>query len=201
MILCNSAIHDALDAGLLIIRPEPAPRQSTNTERSPFQTTAVDLRLGDEISYFREGLPINIDLRRGRFESLFSGNSIAERLTEERPFALNPQRMVLGKTREWVELPLPDGSNGKEHAGHCLAARVEGRSSYARCGLLVHFTAPTIHAGFRGHITLEFINFGRIPILLFPDIPICQLILERVDGVPVRNDSQFQGQTRAGGGH
>jgi len=199
MILSNVAIQDALDRGALVIRPEPSPRQGTDLQRSPFQTTAVDLRLSDEISYFREGLPVNIDLRRGRFETLFSSNSMTEKLTEERPFALNPQKMVLGRTLEWVELPLPMAGNDASESS-CLAARVEGRSSYARCGLLVHFTAPTIHAGFKGHITLELINLGRIPVLLFPNIPICQLIVERVEGTPFRNDSQFQGQIRAGGG-
>ena len=60
-------------------------------------------------------------------------------------------------------------------------------------------TAPTIHAGFAGTITLELINLGPIPILLYPGSPICQLIVEQVLGVPFRNDSQFQNQNRAGG--
>ncbi|MBE3134952.1 MAG: hypothetical protein IMZ55_15910, partial [Acidobacteria bacterium] len=72
-------------------------------------------------------------------------------------------------------------------------------SSYSRCGLLVHFTAPTIHAGFRGTITLELINLGPIPIMLHPDTPICQLIVEQVHGIPVRHDSQFQGQADVAG--
>ncbi len=80
-----------------------------------------------------------------------------------------------------------------------LAARVEGRSSFARCGLLVHFTAPTIHAGFNGRITLELINLGSIPILLYPEAYICQLIIEQVVGTPLKNDSQFQGQTKPSG--
>ena len=103
-----------------------------------------------------------------------------------------PQRLVLGKTLEKVTLPIIDD-------GTCLAARVEGKSSYSRCGLLVHFTAPTIHSGFSGTITLELINLGTIPILLHPEIPICQLIIEQVDGVPIRRDSQFQGQTTVHG--
>lgn len=65
--------------------------------------------------------------------------------------------------------------------------------------MLVHFTAPTIHAGFGGTITLEIINLGPIPIILSPGTPICQLIVEQVDGTPFRNDSQFQGQSRPGG--
>lgn len=99
---------------------------------------------------------------------------------------------VLGRTLERVELPI-------RSRGTCLAARIEGRSSYARCGMLVHFTAPTIHAGFAGTITLEIVNLGPLPIMLTPGAPICQLIIEQVDGVPFRNDSQFQDQSTAGG--
>ena len=89
-------------------------------------------------------------------------------------------------------MPIPTG-------GGALAARVEGKSSYAGCGLLVHFTAPTIHAGFAGTITLQLINLGPANISLYPGKPICQLIVETVAGVPFRNDSQFQGQSQPGG--
>jgi dCTP deaminase len=100
--------------------------------------------------------------------------------------------LVLGKTLERVALPVVT-------EGTCLAARIEGKSSYARCGLLVHFTAPTIHSGFAGTITLELINLGPCDIALIPGAPICQLIVEEVRGVPFKNNSQFQGQTNAGG--
>lgn len=65
--------------------------------------------------------------------------------------------------------------------------------------MLVHFTAPTIHAGFNGTITLEIMNLGHYSIVLTPLMPICQLIIEEVRGVPFRNDSQFHGQSRAAG--
>ena len=158
----------------------------------PDATSAVDLRLGNEIAYFKEGLAINIDLRRGDFARLFATNSEVRTISEEQPYSLAPNKMVLGKTLEQVELPIVED-------GPTLAARVEGKSSYARCGLLVHFTAPTIHAGFKGTITLELKNLGTIPILLYPETPICQLILEEVKGTPFRNDSQFQGQSRVSG--
>lgn len=192
MILSNTAIFEALDKGWFKLSPEPTPRTPDLGATCPFQTTAVDLRLGSEIAYFREGLAINIDLRQGGFAGLFGPNSETRKITDEQPFVLFPNKLVLGKTLERVELPL-------NSSGPTLAARVEGKSSYARCGLLVHFTAPTIHAGFSGTITLELINLGPIPISLFPGAPICQLILEEVKGVPFRNDSQFQGQTTAGG--
>jgi dCTP deaminase len=192
MILSNVEIQLALDEGRLVLDPQPFPREGGNNRPCPYKTSAVELRLADDISYFKPGLPLNINLTRGGFGSLFSPNSIRQRLTAEQPFVLMPGRLVLGKTLERVELPLqPDGN--------CLAARVEGKSSYARCGLLVHFTAPTIHAGFAGTITLELINLGPLGISLYPGTPICQLIVETVKGVPFRNDSQFQGQLAAGG--
>lgn len=116
------------------------------------------------------------------------------KISKGQPFVLKPGRLVLGKTMEHVELPILE-------KGQCLAARVEGKSSYARCGLLVHFTAPTIHSGFAGTITLELINLGPCNISLYPGTPICQLIVKTVLGTPFRNDSQFQGQSRPGGHH
>jgi dCTP deaminase len=80
-----------------------------------------------------------------------------------------------------------------------LAARIEGRSSFARCGLLVHFTAPTVHADFRGTLTLEMRNLGPAPIVLYPGMPICQLVIEQVMGMPQASPSQFQGQENPAG--
>lgn len=193
MILSNTRILEALDDRLLVIEPEPAPRHVSDEDvKCPYQTSAVDLRLGSEIAYFRDGLAINIDLRRGDFFSLFAPYSERRTITADQPYSLHPNKFVLARTLECIDLPiLPDGP--------CLAARIEGKSSYARCGMLVHFTAPTIHAGFRGTIALEIINLGLIPILLFPGAPICQLIIEEVDGRPFRNDSQFHDQSRPGG--
>jgi len=193
MILSNVSIHEALDNKWLVIDPEPSPRRKDcDTPFCPYQTSAVDLCLANEIRYFKDNLAFVIDLRRGSFADLFTQNSVRHTITEQQPFELKPLKMVLGRTRETIELPiLPDRT--------CLAGRVEGKSSYSRCGLLVHFTAPTIHAGFKGTITLELINLGPIPIMLHPDTPICQLIVEQVHGIPVRHDSQFQGQTDVAG--
>ena len=192
MILSNIEIHQALDDQRLAIDPEPTPRNpSPDNVDCPYQTSAVDLRLADEISYFREGLPLDINLRQGGFARLFGPNSDTQTITEEQPFVLRPNRLVLGRTLERISLPIVDGQ--------CLAARVEGKSSYARCGLLVHFTAPTIHSGFSGTITLELINLGPCNISLYPNAPICQLIIETVSGKPFRNDSQFQDQAAPGG--
>lgn len=106
-------------------------------------------------------------------------------------FNLDPNKFILGNTVEKVSLPLVDKEGRKQN---CLAARIEGRSSAARLGLIIHFTAPTIHAGFAGRITLEIINLGPRVITLYPETYICQLILETVDGIPTEKESQFQGQ-------
>ena len=194
MILSNSEILKALNEGRLVLEPEPTPRspQSEPEKDCPYNTTAVDLRLGNEITWYKEELPISIDLRQYKFRNLFATNSDKCIITNQQPYTLYPKKLILAKTLERVELPI---NESKTH----LAARVEGKSSYSRCGLLVHFTAPTIHSGFNGTITLELINLGTLPILLYPNMYICQLIIEEVQGIPYRNDSQFQGQFTPGG--
>jgi dCTP deaminase len=194
MILSNVEIQRAIDEKRLLIEPEPLPRKPTGAagEDCRYQTSSVDLRLADEVSYFKPGLPLDINLSRGGFAELFGPNSVTHRMLPGQPFVLRPNQLVLGRTLEKVALPIVAD-------GQSLAARVEGKSSYARCGLLVHFTAPTIHAGFAGTITLELINLGPCNISLYPGTPICQLIVEAVFGMPFRNDSQFQNQSRPGG--
>ncbi len=196
MILSNIEIQKALDEQRLVINPEPLPRTPTaGAATCPYQTSAVDLRLGDEVSIYRtQRQPVIVDLRNGGFAKF--GSSVMEplKLTPNQPFMLKPGQFILGRTHEKIALPL------SAHPDRSLAARVEGKSSYARCGLLVHFTAPTIHAGFAGTITLEIINLGDYPISLHPLMPICQLIIEEVRGVPFRNDGQFQGQAHSTGG-
>src|SRR4051794_36169355 len=124
MILSNTSIHAALDSGALIINPEPSPRFPEGDGRScPYQTSSVDLHLGNEIAWLEEGkLPIQLDLRTGGLASLFAQNATTRAITAESPFSLRPHHFVLGKTLERVGLPLLD-------PGPCLAARVEGRSS------------------------------------------------------------------------
>jgi dCTP deaminase len=101
----------------------------------------------------------------------------------EQGHVIEPFSFLLGWTVERIQLP---------HTAR-LAARVEGKSSLARLGLGVHVTAPTIHAGFGASedpqhlgssIRLEMWNIGPFRIKLEKGMPICQLILEWVDGTP-----------------
>jgi dCTP deaminase len=131
--------------------------------------------------------PFTYDLRRGGIAAFLAENSEHKQIDPKGGFVLEPNQFTLGQTLEEVELPLDRGQP-------ILAARIEGRSSFARCGLLVHFTAPTVHAGFKGTLTLEMKNLGPVGIVLWPHMPICQLIVEQVLGVPEEAPSQFQGQ-------
>lgn len=194
MILSNKTLQEVLEKRWVVIEPLPTPLTPTVAEECPYQTTAVDLRLGSEISMPTEKIPINIDLRDGRFRELARRFYKPYQITEQQPFALQPNTFVLGRTVESVGFPLP-----KNKDDLCFAGRIEGRSSYARCGLAVHLTAPTIHAGYDGVITLEICNFGPYIIQLYPEMYICQLIVEHVEGRPFKNDSQFQGQTGPNG--
>jgi dCTP deaminase len=188
VILSNVEIHNALDAGDIVIDPEPRPRlPSLANPKSPYDTTAVNLTLSSSLSVSTDDPPMAFDLRKPGIAKLLKSVYNAKEIDPEGGYSLKPGVFVLGNTRETINLPIREGRP-------VYAARVEGRSSFARCGLLVHFTAPTIHAGFMGTITFEIMNLGKSNILLSTGLPIAQLIFESVAGVPVRSDSQFQGQ-------
>ena len=189
MILSNSEIYRALDEGRLVIDPEPAPRTRVGSGSSPFNTSSVDLSLDESLSIPKEGLSLVLDPTVGDIRTTLETLYERHNLSPGGGYRLKPRQLVLGQTRERVNLPLMrDGAMQ-------LAARVEGRSSLARCGLLVHFTAPTIHAGFNGTIALEMMNLGPTDILLTRGMRICQLIIEEVRGTPDQADSMFQGQS------
>ncbi len=89
---------------------------------------------------------------------------------------LIPGDFILAWTAETVSLPVLSR----------YAARVEGKSGLARLGLLVHLTAPIIHAGYRGQIQLEMVNLGPNEVSLDVGMPICQLVFEMTLGTPVK---------------
>jgi dCTP deaminase len=194
MILSNVELHRALDCGRLVIRPEPRPRapdRADPRQYCPYDTHSVDLSLGDEIVIPEPGT-YSFDLSQGEpLGPFLARNSRRVLIQAETVFPLKPHQFVLAKTQEYVSLPVEHPANAET----CLAARIEGKSSRARVGLLIHFTAPTVHPGFKGTLTLEMINLGPTSILLRPGMPIAQLIVEEVKGIPRPNPSQFQGQT------
>ncbi len=181
MILSNAEIELALRNKQIHITPSPL---------RPFDTTSLDLRLGFEFSIPKKEISVVLDPAQGSVPRTLETVYESRKLADGESLTLEPGNFMLGQTLERIQLPLRS-----DEQGYSLAARIEGKSSYARCGLLVHFTAPTIHAGFSGHIALEIINLGHWPIVLRPCHPVCQLIFELVKGMPHSNPSNFQGQS------
>lgn len=190
MILSDGEIQDAIQKGEIIIDPVPTLGQYT--------TTALDLFLGDELKRFKtpEELlaeeptgverPLFVKLARVDFNALMRQYSLPCPKESDGSFILEPRKLFLGVTREYIELPLKSK----------IAARVEGRSTLARLGLVVHLTAPTIHTGFRGRIVLEMYNLGPYKLILEPGkLAVCQLIFERVGRDPLEDvRTKFVGQ-------
>lgn len=194
MILSNVEIHKAIDEKRLVIRPEPLPRvKPIGGGHCPYNTHTVDLKLSSEIVVPAAGKFTYDMVAQGSLAQLIKSHSETLKITDSQPFLLEPGKFVLAKTVEWIELPIQDGCE------QCLSARIEGKSSMARLGLLIHFTAPTIHPDFQVTLTLEMINLGPASILLRPNMYIAQLIIEEVKGCPSRNPSQFRGQNEAVG--
>jgi dCTP deaminase len=188
MILSNVDILEAIDAGRISIDP----LMGRDVSRPPFQTSAVDLRLDSTITVPRS-TPMSHRLDRDYDRAYYAQNSDRYEITDERPYVLKPNFFVLAQTLETVSFPTTGD-------GPFYAARIEGRSSLARYGMLVHFTAPTIHGGFGpARITLEIINFGHNDILLTPSVRICQLIIEKISCQPADAPNQFRTQTTATG--
>jgi len=188
MVLSNSEIFNAIEQGYIQITPRPISPSSDHSD-SPWNTTSLDLRLGSTISIPKERQPFVFNPKSGDLTADFFLTVYDQRPIDRiGGFALDPGNFIIANTLETIYLPITSPENN-------CCARVEGRSSYARMGLLVHFTAPTIHAGFEGTITLELMNLGKNPIMLYPGIYICQLIFEKVEGEIYSTISQFLGQT------
>ncbi len=146
--------------------------------------------------------PSSVDVRLDRFFRLFDNHKYpvidpAEdqpeltRLVDvpaDEPFVLHPGEFVLGSTFEQVTLP------------DDVAARLEGKSSLGRLGLLTHSTAGFIDPGFTGHVTLELSNVATLPIKLWPGMKIGQLCFFRLSSPAERpyghgaDGSRYQGQ-------
>ena len=149
MILSDVSIRKALAEGRIIIEP---------LMEGGVQPSSVDLRVDRYFRVFRNDTTPFIDPKLAQ-----------EDLTElvevgaDGSFILHPGEFVLGSTLERVTLP------------DDLVARLEGKSSLGRLGLLIHSTAGFIDPGFDGHVTLELSNVANLPITIYPAMKIGQL--------------------------
>jgi dCTP deaminase len=122
------------------------------------QPASVDLRLGRSFLVFENHKVTAIDLADPP-----SGLTEKVEVGPDESFVIHPGEFVLGRTEEHVEL------------ADDLVARIEGKSSLGRIGLIVHATAGFVDPGFKGTLTLEITNLTRVPIVLWPGKPIAQL--------------------------
>ena len=140
MILSDRTIKEKMRSGDLIIDP---------LGENAVQPASVDVRLDAEILVFRNSWRTHIDVTQ-------PADDVVERvyIEEGRPFLLHPGQFALGSTLERVAIP------------HDVVARIEGKSSLARYGLLIHSTAGFVDPGWDGKLTLEFSNVGILGITL-----------------------------------
>ncbi|MBJ7328801.1 MAG: dCTP deaminase [Solirubrobacteraceae bacterium] len=150
------------------------------------QPASVDLRLGHSFRVFHNHRASAIDLKdppRNLTEQV--------EISDDEPFLIHPGEFVLGRTLEWVELP------------DDIVARIEGKSSIGRLGLIVHATAGFVDPGWKGTLTLEITNLTRIPIKLWANLPIAQLSFMTLDQAAERPyghpelGSHYHGQLEA----
>ncbi|MGN0064175.1 MAG: dCTP deaminase [Nocardioides sp.] len=174
MLLSDRDIVASLEAGDIVLDP---------WDEAMLQPSSVDIRLDRFFRVFENHRYPHID------PAVDQSDLTREVTTDgEEPFILHPGEFVLGSTYEVVGL------------GDSLAARVEGKSSLGRLGLLTHATAGFVDPGFSGHVTLELANVATLPIKLYPGMKIGQLCFFRLTSPaahPYGSDkygSRYQGQ-------
>lgn len=174
MILSDRTMREAIAAGRIVIDP---------FDESMIQPSSIDMRLDRFFRVFLNHTMPVIDVK----QNLEELTQLVE-ITDDQPFVLHPGEFVLGATYERIGVP------------DDLVARVEGKSSLGRLGLLIHSTAGFIDAGFDGHITLELSNVANLPITLYPGMKIGQISFMQMTtpaDVPYGSDglrSKYQGQ-------
>jgi dCTP deaminase len=179
-ILSDQDIKKHLSEGKIVIDPLEDPDRQ-------IQPSSVDLRIGSEFKGFRIIRKPCIDpLDPSDLESYMESFHIEK----GKPFIIHPGEFALATTHETVQLP------------DDLVARVEGRSSMGRLGITMHVTAGYIDPGFRGKITLEISNIGKMPVALYGGQRVCQIVFEtmttpskRPYGHPDR-DSKYMNQEK-----
>ncbi len=174
MILSDRSIRAALDEGRIVVDPL--------ADRA-VQPSSVDVRVDHGFRLFSNHRYPFIDVQVDQ-----PGLTELVEVDGEEPFVLHPGEFVLGATLERVALP------------DDLVARLEGKSSLGRLGLLIHSTAGFIDAGFDGHVTLELSNVATLPITIYPGMPIGQIAFFQLDGPAehpygsIATGSKYQGQ-------
>ncbi len=131
-------------------------------EEDQIGSSSVDLKLGSQFRVFRHSEMTHIDPRKNDTSHL----TTLYEMEEDKPFIIHPGEFILANTKEYIKLP------------DFLIARMDGRSSWGRLGIVIHSTAGSVHPGFEGQLTLEITNLSKVPVKLWPGSKICQLTFE-----------------------
>lgn len=179
MILSDRDIKAQIKQGRIVIT-SPSDDHEQNINAS-----SMDLRLGKYFKLYEHTKhPVLDPLKMKSFEGLTKMITIS---SPSEPFIVHPGDFILGVTLEKIKLP------------DDIVARVEGRSSLGRLGIIIHSTAGFVDAGFEGTITLEITNINRIPVALYPGMRVCQLAFETMSSpaeIPYnkKKSAKYQGQ-------
>lgn len=169
MRLCDTHIEQYLDEGKIIIEPRPNQEQISGV--------SVDVTLGNSFRVFNDHTAPYIDLSGPKEEvsqSLDSVMSDEITIADGEAFFLHPGELAIAVTHESVTLPAD------------IVGWLDGRSSLARLGLMVHVTAHRIDPGWSGRIVLEFYNSGKLPLALRPKMKIGALNFETLSAPAAR---------------
>jgi dCTP deaminase len=154
----------------------------TPLEEGQIGASSVDLHLGNEFIIFRKASLPSVDIKK--VEELSKNiHKYQEkvRLSISDKFILHPNQLVLGTTQEYIALPSD------------ITAIICGRSTWGRTGLMIA-TATQIAPIFKGCVTLELVNEGEIPLVLYTGLRVAQLLLYRTEGA-CSSKSRYQFQT------
>jgi dCTP deaminase len=154
VVLSDRDIRAEIEAGRIVIDPFMP---------EAVQPSSVDLHLDRRFRVFRNSRYPYIDVREDQPEL----TELVE-IGGDEPFILHPGEFVLGSTFERVQLP------------NDLVARLEGKSSLGRLGLLIHSTAGYVDPGWEGNLTLELSNVANLPITLYDGMKIGQISFQRL---------------------
>ena len=174
MVLSDRTIRRLLAEGRIGIDPY---------DEALLQPSSVDVRVDRYFRVFHNNRYPYIDVREEQ-EDL---TELVE-VEDDTPFVLHPGEFVLGSTLERVRLP------------DDLVARLEGKSSLGRLGLLIHSTAGFIDPGWDGHVTLELSNVANLPVTIYPGMKIGQISFLRMTTAAdnpygsAATGSKYQGQ-------
>ena len=158
MILSDRSILREIRQGGIVISP---------FRRNLLQPSSLDLRLGTQFRIFRNIKLPYLDVKK-RVDNLME---LIE-LKKTQPLIIHPREFVLATTVERVKIP------------NHLVARLEGKSSLGRIGIVIHSTAGYVDPGFEGFLTLEISNLANIPIALYPNMKICQMSFQTLSEEP-----------------